>query len=557
MTPSLTRLLEEAVRFLWSASPTLATAIGVHDYDDRLIDWDPGAIEDRLRAFSSHREAIARSVERTPSQTPDDALDARLLLDHLEIERRLLSEVRLPFRDPGVYLEEILHGVYCLAQRDFAPLPERAHRVALRLREAPRLLQQGIRNLADPSVVPALWVGAALEQVQGSAEFLARLEEELVPVAGAAAGDLRRAVGEALHAMGRFTDHLRGRLGPRARGPFAIGSDLYDFLLKAQHGLEFDAQSLGDFGRDLVALAEKRLKEAAERIDPGRTWRDLVIDWKEDHPRAQDFLTDYRKEVEKVRDFVKRRDLVTFPQGERLLVVETPAFQRALCPFAAYVAPAAFESERAGIFWVTPPDPKAPPEAQERHLQDHMRPAMPGTTAHEAYPGHHLQLSIAARVESKVRRTLSTSVLVEGWAFYCEQLMAEEGYYDDPRSRALQLKDQLWRSCRVVLDVGLQTGGMKVEEAVAMLRDVACLEEASARGEVIRYTRTPTQPMSYAAGKHAILELREEVRARRGAAFSLREFHDRFLSYGSIPIARIRERLLQAEGIGTAARTDS
>jgi uncharacterized protein (DUF885 family) len=107
----------------------------------------------------------------------------------------------------------------------------------------------------------------------------------------------------------------------------------------------------------------------------------------------------------------------------------------------------------------------------------------------------------------------------------------------------LQLKDQLWRACRVVLDVSLQTRDMGIDEAVAMLHDVARLEPPNARGEVHRYSRMPTQPLSYAVGKREILRLREDERGRLGAAFRLREFHDRLLSFGSIPIALIRERM--------------
>ncbi|HKN47923.1 MAG TPA: DUF885 domain-containing protein, partial [Candidatus Polarisedimenticolia bacterium] len=329
-----------------------------------------------------------------------------------------------------------------------------------------------------------------------------------------------------------------------ARGDFAAGRPLFEALLRAHHGIAMNADALHDFGVERVASMQERLAEAARTLDPGRTWQELVAEWKNDYPKREEFLSGYVKEVKKAREFVRRKKLVSIPRGEHLHVVETPSFQRSICPLAAYLAPGPFEKKQDGFFWVTPPDDGAPPDAQRRHLQDHPRPGIPGTTVHEAYPGHHLQLSIANRIDSKVRRAVAAPVLIEGWAFYCEQLMAEQDYYDDDRTRVLQLKDELWRSCRVVIDVGLHTRGMTVDAAVAMLHDVARLETSSARGEVLRYTRTPTQPMSYAAGKHAILDLREAYRRRRGAAFRLQEFHDRFLSYGSIPVTMIRERML-------------
>ena len=226
-----------------------------------------------------------------------------------------------------------------------------------------------------------------------------------------------------------------------------------------------------------------------------------------------------------------------------------------MCPFAAYVPPGVFESDQRGFFWVTPPSDDATPEAIESCLQNHLHPGIPGTVAHEGYPGHHLQLALANRSGRRVRHLFVTPVLIEGWAFYCEELMAEEGFYEDRRARVLQLKDQLWRACRVVIDAGMQTRGMSVEEAVRMLVEVACLEEPSARGEVLRYTRSATQPMSYAVGKEEILGLREAYRRLRGAAFTLREFHDRLLSFGSIPVSFISQRVLgstEPDGGGAA-----
>jgi uncharacterized protein (DUF885 family) len=162
------------------------------------------------------------------------------------------------------------------------------------------------------------------------------------------------------------------------------------------------------------------------------------------------------------------------------------------------------------------------------------------TNVHEGYPGHHLQLINANRHPSVLRRLFGdSSVFAEGWALYCEQMILDEGLTRDPRVRLFQLKDQLWRACRVVVDVALHTGGMAFQEAVDFMVDVAHLERFNAIGEVRRYTRSATQPMSYLVGKHQILDFREREKKRLGATFDLRAFHDRLLSFGTIPIALI------------------
>ena len=442
--------------------------------------------------------------------------------------------------------DEILYGVYYLTEREFAPLPARAHAAARRLLEVPRLLRQARSNLSDPAVIPREWVVAALQQFQGGLAFLSHLARDFAARAGAAAPEFERACVEALRALQEFGDFLRGRVLGQARGSFAAGKNLFELLLRAQHGIEPDTDALDEFGRRLMTDTEARLAEAARAIDARRPWQDMVGEWKADHPSEGRLVEEYGREVKRARDFILARGLATLPDGESLRVVETPPFQRTVTPFAAYVAPAPFEEGREGILWVTPPDAGSPAEARARMLQDHMRPAIPATVAHEAYPGHHVQLSVACDIPSRVRRSCATPVLVEGWAFYCEELMAEQSYYEDARCRVLQLKDVLWRASRVVIDVGLHTRGMTVEQAAAVLAEVARLELPNARAEVLRYTRMPTQPMSYAVGRQAIFDLRETIKRRRGAAFDLKRFHDELLSYGSIPIALIRNRMLAA-----------
>ena len=542
MHQPLGHLIDEVLRFTWSESPTSATAAGVHDHDHALADFDAEAIAGRARAFSRYRQELAHLLAEHPPLTPDEALDARVLADALDVEVRHLEEIRPAFRDPAAYIDEILYGVYYLVQRDFAPLTERAAAMTARLRQVPRLLRQAQANL-DPKAIPAPWVTSAAQQIKGSLAFLAEIEKEIVPQTGAAGRDLRAAAREAGRGVEEFGRRIRGPIATGARGRFAIGRDLFEFLLRHQHGVLAGADEILEFGHGLVAETQERLAQASRAIDPARSWQDLVAEWKTDHPSRETFVAEYRAEVEKARAFVRDRDLVSLPPDERLHVIETPAFQRSLCPFAAYLAPGPFEKDLEGFFWVTTPPEDAPDATQKEMLQDHARPGIPSTTVHEAYPGHHLQLSTANRIASKVRRFFTTPVMVEGWAFYCEQLMGEEGYYADPRSQVLQLKDQLWRACRVVVDVSMQTRDMDLEEAIGMLHDVARIEVPNARGEALRYCRMPTQPLSYAVGKREILGLRDDERRRRGAAFRLREFHDRVLSFGSIPIALIRDRL--------------
>src|SRR4029077_9331709 len=114
MTRPLAALIDEILRFTWSANPTAATAVGIHDYDDHLVDCSTGALDARLRGTTAYRSRRARLVDSIPDMTPDESLDARVLLGALDVESRVLEEARPACRDPVSYLDEILYGVYYL-----------------------------------------------------------------------------------------------------------------------------------------------------------------------------------------------------------------------------------------------------------------------------------------------------------------------------------------------------------------------------------------------------------------------------------------------------------
>jgi uncharacterized protein (DUF885 family) len=135
-------------------------------------------------------------------------------------------------------------------------------------------------------------------------------------------------------------------------------------------------------------------------------------------------------------------------------------------------------------------------------------------------------------------------LLAEGWAFYCEEMLGEVGYYDgDPVVRAFQLKDQLWRAVRVIVDMGMHCGVLDVDGAIDQLMRVADLEPPSAAAEVRRYTSTPTYQICYAIGKQEILRLRAQRQAT-DLAFSLGSFHDELLSYGTLPVPLIASAMV-------------
>ncbi len=174
-------------------------------------------------------------------------------------------------------------------------------------------------------------------------------------------------------------------------------------------------------------------------------------------------------------------------------------------------------------------------------LRGHATASLATTGVHEAYPGHHLQLVSSNQAGTLARRIAAFpdggAILIEGWAFYCEELMDREGFLSDPVTRLMRLNDQVWRACRVVIDVELHLGRMSLAEAVDFLVAQARMNRREAELECRRYAEEPGQAMSYLLGKREVLRLADHWAAERGGP--LRAFHDELLGWGSLPPAVI------------------
>jgi len=521
--------------------PGLATYLGIHEFDGRLTDYSTKAVADRrarLKEFLAQFKAIpARRLDL------NSYVERQLIIDELQVAITFDSKRPREERDPGLFLDDGVYSCYAITIRECGDAEEAAQRMTRRLLGLPRMLTQARKLVTKPTktdceVAILSGVGAISFFKDTVAKFAKRVKDPRVRQA------MREAAQVAEEAVRGYLDWIKRELIPQASPDFAVGRDLFDLLLRKHHQLDLDADELLKLGRKVYNQTIRELKDVAARVNPQYTWEQLVDLLKRAHPTNSELVQYYADEMKRAKRYVIEHRLVDIPEGERIDVVPTPEFARPTIPYAAYVGPAPYEREQRGIFWVTPVDKdKSPPEMEEQ-LRGHCTHGIVVTALHEAYPGHHLQIAVGNLLRDRpLRMLLGTSVFTEGWALYCEQMMWEQGFYDDLRARLLQLKDQLWRACRVILDASLHTQGMSFEEGVKYLVDKAKLEQPNAEAEVRRYCQSPTQPMSYAVGKQQVLEILGDYRAMRGNAFNLRQFHNELIRHGALPFRQIRRLL--------------
>ena len=292
------------------------------------------------------------------------------------------------------------------------------------------------------------------------------------------------------------------------------------------------------------------LVDAARRIDPNKKPEEVLQELERDHPTADNLLSSAQKQLDGLRQFLIDHKIVTVPGGAQAKVVETPSFMRATT-FASMDTPGPYETKATEAYYnITLPDPSWSKEKQEEYLEGYNYPLLSNVSVHEVWPGHYTQfLWVKNNPElSKVRKLTGAGTNSEGWAHYSEEMALDEGLYNnDPRYRLAQLVDALLRDCRYIVGIKMHTQGMTMDQAKEFFvkegHQVAVVGEM----ETKRGTGDPTYLM-YTLGKLEILKLREDYKRKMGSAFSLQDFHDRFIKAGNPPVKIVRRELIGRDG---------
>jgi uncharacterized protein (DUF885 family) len=252
----------------------------------------------------------------------------------------------------------------------------------------------------------------------------------------------------------------------------------------------------------------------------------------------QFFYTDSATLVRAYRDIAKRID----PELPRLFgrlprltygVATIPSYA-APSQTTAYYSPGSPESRRPGRFFVN-----------TYKLETRPTWEMEALTAHEAVPGHHLQIAISQELTDipQFRRYGGYTAFVEGWGLYAESLGPDIGLYEDPYSKFGQLTYEIWRAIRLVIDTGIHSFGWTRQQAIDYFVANSAKTQNDITQEVDRYIVWPGQALAYKSGELEIKSLRAFAERELGQSFDIRTFHDQVLSQGALPLDILDTRI--------------
>lgn len=519
-------LVEEYYRSWFRFHPEAAVDVGVWGYEHLLTPFMPA----ELGPLVCLNDELLVSLDELDldALSPDDRTDWELMRGAALLENEYLLDLASRAPDPGRVLP--INAIYQLTIR---AVPDPAAALGARLAAIPAYLRQATEFLRPQRQrVPSLWAQSAVAAARDGGPYLHALGGDL-PQKWRSPG-FDQALHAAEEALKRFADFLQNEVCPAAAGNIACGAGRFERLLRYRHFLDVTPERLRAFGESLCNDVQRALDDACLALTGRKDLLAALSLIRQRQPAAGELLAVYRREMQAAYEFVQSHGLVSIPTPQELRIVETPTFLRNQIPFAAYMEPAAHDSAQRGYYYVTPPVDAA-------QMGEHDLVGIRHTCVHEAWPGHHLQFVRAHLGEASrsLPRLLNASAtLYEGWALYCEQLMHEQGFLSGPEHNVILLRDRLWRALRVVIDVEIHTGRRSVEDAVDLLVARLGFSRAQAHAELTWYSRSPTVPLSYAAGWALIDGLRgAEVAA--GNTTALRRFHDRLLSMGSVGLPRV------------------
>jgi uncharacterized protein (DUF885 family) len=527
-TPAALRTQAHAY-YAWrdSIHPVATSDAGQHRWDDRLADFRM----EHVLAARRHVAALLEGVKAMPTDTwsRDDRVDWLLFRAQLEGADFFGRSLRPEESDPQVYLNEAANGIFSLLKKDYAPHRTRALAAAARLEKVPAMLTLARANLTQPV---RLFARLAIDAARGGDDLyttsLMTLADSLSEPERARLVKARDGALAAIHAFADWLDRRQGTM-PDWK---PMGEARYNYLLKHVLLLPYDAKQIAMLGE--VELARYRGLEAMLKNpsfaspDPARS----------NHVPADqaEFLAAYEARLDEIVRFLRANNLVTIPPYMgKFFIRQLPQAFKPTSPGGFMNPPGIYDHDPNGLYFIPVYNPKSGNFYIRAAIED-PRPIL----GHEGIPGHFLQLSIANHLSDEIRRQHGDNTFVEGWALYGEEMMMREGLYPDQSpSQGQVLRLSRYRAARIGVDVNLQTGRWTFEQAVKYFMEAGGLDREAAEGEAAGAAASPSQKIGYMVGKWQIMRLLGRYRDQEGAAFRLGGFHDKLISYGSLPVSVI------------------
>lgn len=536
MNAALTQLADQYFKYLAHRFPVMCASDEFHFLPRAEDAADHYGRLDSLEARTMN-ECIAelKQFRKTFSHLAAEEKDLENRID-LELLKANISGILIELEknqtwryNPLLYLKIAFIGIDHALNKPAVEQRERFDRTLRRLSSIPRLLNQASANVVQ---VPETYLHAALEMVNDGRQYLDQLAENFHKQDS---HGLLEGIQQTIPSIKNFTEYLHS-LSPvpdRMFSTTSLETSLKNHFFSIRSLKEVYQIAVDEWHENLG-----RLEELQSKIDPAKSWQELYHEFCPDIQTEDTFLL-YRLEMERLRSFFIRHGFkeedISFP----LEITATPTYLRSVRSAASFAAAFSSDSREKSYFFITTHFSRRQRRLEaDDLLKKRLHREYKFLTAHETVPGHHLLDSIRRRLKNPVRRQIESPLFYEGWAYYAESLLTEQGYVQQPLEYLVDYKRRLWRSARCQIDVGLPAGFLGIEDAIGLLRTTGFSREEAKR-QIDRFQLNPGYQLCYSLGRYEIMRLKKIF----GVQMGNERFHSLLLEGGELPFQWIEKRL--------------
>ena len=537
---------------LLSSHPEYATELGDHRFDGSLTDYSVEARNRRLASARQFLEALKKFDDYRQLTGPNQ-VDVRILRENIESEIFELEEMRDAEWNPLVYNQSLANSLYLLVARDFDTAENRIPNLRKRMESLSRVIEQAKTNLQHP---PRVYTETAIEQAQGAVNLVRHGLDPLLSKAPQLKKDLAPVQDKAAKELEDYKNWLQNDLLKRSDGDFRIGADKFrkklHFALASDLSMEeIMSRAQTDLQKTQTAIYETAVPlykkyfhdaDAKTLADKKKVTAAVLNKLAGEHPDDATIVSYCQKVVREATEFVKSHNLVAVPNTP-LDVIVMPEFKRGQA-IAYCDSSGPLEKSPKTFFAVAPTPNDWPQPRKDSFFREYNNYMIRDLTVHEAMPGHYLQLAHANEFHAPtlVRSIFQSGSFIEGWAVYCEQVMAEHGY-GGPEVKMQQLKMRLRCIANAIIDQSIHAGNMSEQQAMDLMMKETFQQEGEAVAKWKRARLSSTQLSTYFVGVSEHLDMREAAKKKRGKDFDLKKYNDEVISFGSPPVKYVRELL--------------
>jgi len=504
----------------------LPRAQAAAEYYDRLEDLDGNAIEEcvgRLKSFKQELALLTAGEKDLETLIDLDLLTANIAGILIELEQNKSWR-----HNPLLYLKIAFIGIDHALNKPATHSRERIHRTLKRISAIPRLLNQAMDNIDG---VPETYHQAARAMLHDGKQYL---EQAVDGFCKQYPGSFSKDFQKALTALNNFDKYLDAN-PPVPDRMFAVTS--LEASLKDHFLSVLSLDEVFQIAVDEWQTILKQLEKLQSKINPRKSWQDLYHDFCPDIGEIDTFAL-YRRETEFLRRFFLDHGFRKEDLCASLEITATPYYLKSVRSAASFGAAFSSDAREKSFFYITTRFPRHESSGHEDDLlKKRLHREYKFLTAHETIPGHHLLDSIRRKLENPVRRQIESPLFYEGWAYYAESLLTEQGYVQNPMEYLVDYKRRLWRSARCQIDVGLHAGSLTLADAVELLTTAGFSREEAKR-QIYRFQLNPGYQLCYSLGRYEIMRLKKAYENQMGSE----QFHAFLLEGGELPFHWIEKR---------------